>query len=74
MCNIVIVQMAEFVEFKEFKGDRVLVNIDHIIKVRPNEVGTYLYFDTAIGDQSSMSLSMLHVVESFPVVKRILQQ
>lgn len=65
--------MAEFVEFKEYRGDKVLVNIEHIIKVRPNSEGTYLYFDATTGTQGSTSLSTLHVAESYSVVRRKLQ-
>lgn len=65
--------MAEFVEFNEYKGDKVLVNIEHIIKVRPDEEGTYLYFDTVTGNQGSTSLALLHVEETYSVVKRMLQ-
>lgn len=66
--------MAEFVEFNEFKGEKMLVNIEHIIKVRPDEEGTYLYFDVVTGNNGSTSLSVLHVAESYSVVKRKLQQ
>lgn len=66
--------MAEFVEFKEYKGNKVLVNIEHIIKVRPDEEGSYLYFDVTTGNSGSTSLSLLHVVESYSAVKRKLQQ
>ena len=66
--------MADFVEFTEHKGDKVLVNIEHIIKIQPDEEGTYLYFDTTIGNQNSTTLSLLHVEESYAVVKRKLQK
>lgn len=66
--------MAEFVEFKEFKGDKVLVNIEHIIKVRPDIEGSYLFFDAVTGNSGSTSLSVLHVAESYSIVKRKLQQ
>ena len=66
--------MADFVEFTEHKGDKVLVNIEHIIKIQPDEEGTYLYFDTTIGNQNSMSPSILHVEKSYTAVKRKLQQ
>lgn len=52
----------------------MLVNIEHIIKVRPDEEGTYLYFDVVTGNNGSTSLSVLHVAESYSVVKRKLQQ
>ena len=66
--------MSEFVEFTEYQGDKVLVNIEHIIKVQPDKEGTFLYFDTATGSNNSTHLSVLHVVESYSVVKRMLQQ
>lgn len=66
--------MAEFVEFKEYRGDKVLVNIEHIIKVRPDEEGTYLYFDVATGNSNTTSLSLLHVAENYNAVKRKLQR
>lgn len=66
--------MAEFIEFKEYNGDKVLVNIEHIVKVRPDDIGTYLYFDITTGKNGSTSFSILHVEESYSVVKRKLQQ
>lgn len=66
--------MAEFVEFREVKGDKVLVNIEHIIKVRPDEEGTYLYLDVATGNNVSTAPSLLHVAEMYSVVKRKLKQ
>ncbi len=66
--------MAEFVEFKEFKGDKMLVNVEHLIKVQSDDEGTYLYFDVATGNNSSNGLFILHVAESYSVVKRKLQQ
>ncbi len=66
--------MAEFIEFEEFNGDKVLVNIEHIIKVRSAKEGTYIYFDSAIEHQGSSSLALLHITENFSSVKRKLQQ
>ncbi len=66
--------MSEFIEFNEYKGGKALVNIEHIVKVRPADDGTsYLYFDAATGSQGSTSLAVLHVAESYSVVKRKLQ-
>ena len=66
--------MAAFVEFTEYKGEKVLVNIEHVIKVRPDDDGTYIYFDAATGSQGSISLSVLHVEDSYSTVKRTLQR
>ena len=37
--------MAEFVEFTEYQGEKILVNIEHIIKVQPDKNGSYIYFN-----------------------------
>lgn len=66
--------MAEFVEFKEPDGEKVLVNIEHIVKVRPDKEGTYLYFDVTTGNNGSTGFSMLHVAETYAMVKKKLQQ
>lgn len=66
--------MAEFVEFTEYDGKKVLLNIEHVLKVRPDDKGCYIYFDVAIGNSNSSSISMLHVEETYAVVKRKLQQ
>ena len=65
--------MAEFVELTEYEGNKVLLNIEHILKVRPNEKGCYVYFDVVTGSNNSTSLSVLHLAESYVVVKRRLQ-
>ena len=66
--------MAEFIELTEYDGRKVLLNIEHILKVRPDDKGCYIYFDVAIGNGNSSSISMLHVEETYTVVKRKLQQ
>lgn len=62
--------MAEFLELTELDGDKVLLNIEHILKVCPNENGCYVFFDVAIGNDRSTNLSPLHVKENYTVVKR----
>jgi len=67
-------EMAEFIELTEYDGKKVLLNIEHILKIRPDEKGCYIYFDVATGNGNSSSISMLHVEEAYSVVKRKLQQ
>lgn len=64
--------MAEFIEFKDTKGEKVFVNVEHIIKVRPDNNGTYLYFDVISGNSSCPY--PLHVAEKYETVKRKLLQ
>lgn len=66
--------MADFIELTEYKGDKVLVNVEHIIKVRQDTEGCYLYFDVTTGNEKSTSISILHIAENYSVVKRKLQQ
>lgn len=66
--------MAEFIELTEHDGKKVLLNIEHILKVRPEDKGCYIYFDVATRNGNSSGLSMLHVEESYSVIKRKLQQ
>ncbi len=67
--------MAFFIELTEYDGKKVLLNIEHIMKVRPDEKGCYIYLAVATGSNNgSMSLAMLHVAETYSVVKRKLQQ
>ena len=65
--------MAEFIELTEYEGKKVLLNAEHILKVLPNEKGCYVYFDVVTGSNGSTSLSVLHLAESYAVVKRKLQ-
>lgn len=65
---------TEFIELTEYEGKKFLVNTVHIVKVRPDDEGAYLYFDVAIGSGGSLSLSCVHVAESYFAVKRLLQQ
>ena len=66
--------MAEFIELTEYDGKKILLNVEHIVKVRPDDKGCYIYFDVAIGNNDSTSLSLIHVNETLAVVKRKLQQ
>lgn len=67
--------MAEFIELTEYEGKKVLLNIEHILKVRPDDKGCYIYFDVATGNSNgSTSLAFVHVEETYSVVKRKLQQ
>jgi hypothetical protein len=67
--------MAEFIELTEYDGRKVLLNIEHIMKIRPDDKGCYIYFDVVTGNNSgSTSLVQLHVAESYSVIKRKLQQ
>ena len=65
---------TEFIELTEYKGKKFLINPVHIVKVRPDDEGAYVYFDVAIGSGGTLSLSSVHVAESYFAVKRILQQ
>lgn len=67
--------MAEFIELTEYDGRKVLLNIGHILKIVPDDKGCYVYFDVSTGSSSgSTSLTLLHVAESYSVIKRKLQQ
>ncbi len=66
--------MSEFVEFKEYKGDKILVNIEHIVKVLPDNENSYIYLDVVIGNNGSTSPSLIHVEESYSAIKRKLKQ
>ena len=66
--------MAEFIELTEYDGNKVLINTERILKVRPDDKGCYIYFDVATGNGNSTSLAVLHVNETYAVVKRKLQQ
>ena len=59
--------MSEFIELTERDGNRVLINTERIIKVKPDDSGCYLSFD-------SRTISGFHVEESFATIKRLLQQ
>lgn len=69
-----IKNMAEFVEFTEYDGKKVLLNVEHILKVRPDDKGSYIYFDVTTGSNNSTTPSLLHVAENYTAVKRKLQQ
>lgn len=67
--------MAEFIELTEYDGQKVLLNIEHILKIWPDDKGCYIYFGVATANsRDSTSLAVLHVEESYFVVKRKLQQ
>jgi hypothetical protein len=67
--------MAEFIELTEYDGKKVLLNTEHILKIRPDDKGCYIYFDVATGSSNgSTSLTLLHVEESYSAIKRKLQQ
>ncbi len=67
--------MAEFIELTEYDGRKVLLNIGHILKIVPDDKGSYVYFDVTTGSISgSTGLALLHVAESYSVIKRKLQQ
>lgn len=66
--------MAEFVEFTRTDGDRILLNVDHIVKVYPGKDGTYIYFDVVYGGKDSISLAKEFVTEDYSVVKKKLPQ
>lgn len=66
--------MADFVEFTDYKGERVLINPNHILKVCAEKQGCILFFAVSIGNGNSTSLYCEHVTESYAVVKKKLQQ
>ena len=66
--------MADFIELTEYEGEKVLLNVEHILKVRPDEKGCYVFFDVVTGNGNSTSLSLIHVAETYSIVKRKLQQ
>ena len=66
--------MAVFVEFKEYKRDKVFVNVEHIVNVRPGDNGAYLYFDVVTHNGDSTSMDYIHVEETYAMVKRKLTE
>ena len=66
--------MSEFIELTEIDGKKILLNVEHILKVRPDEKGCYIYFDVLNGSNGSVSPALLHVAETYAVVKKKLQQ
>lgn len=66
--------MAVFVEFKEYKRDKVFVNVEHIVNVRPSDNGANLYFDVVTSNGDSTSMEYIHVEETYAVVKRKLTE
>lgn len=64
--------MAEFIELTETKGNKILINSEHVLKVRSDDNGCFVYFDVATGNDST-SLSLVHVLESYATVKKKLQ-
>ena len=51
--------MADFIELTEINGDKVMINIDHILKVCQDKEGCYVYFDVATGNEKSTSITRL---------------
>lgn len=66
--------MVIFVEFKDYNGDKVFVNADHIIMVRPDDNGARLYFDVVTSNRDSTSMDYIHVEETYDMVKRKLDE
>lgn len=66
--------MGEFIELTDCNGERVLVNINHVIKVQPSGEGTCIFFDVLTGNNSSANIYCEHVAENYVVVKKKIQQ
>lgn len=66
--------MAVFVEFKDYNREKVFVNTDHIIMVRPDDNGARLYFDVVTSNGDSTSMDYIHVEETYAMVKRKLTE
>lgn len=65
--------MADFIELTEYKGEKVLVNTSHIVKVVPEDSGSCIFFDVAMDNNRSCYLAYLHVEESYTSLKRKLE-
>lgn len=65
--------MAEFIELTKTDGEKVLANVEHIIKVVPNEKGSIVYFDTAEGNNNGTHLSSLFIADTYATVKKKLK-
>lgn len=63
--------MAEFIELTEHHdGRKVLVNMEYIMEVRPDESGSWVYFVAVTGNgNGATSLEYLHVAESYATLK-----
>ena len=66
--------MAEFVEFTRTDGDKILLNVHHIVKIYPGKDGTYIYFDVVSGGKDSISFAREFVTEDYSVIRKKLQQ
>lgn len=63
--------MADFIELTEHHdGRKVLVNMEYIMEVRPDESGSWVYFVAVTGNgNGATSLESLHVTESYSTLK-----
>lgn len=66
--------MAEFIELRENDGEKVLVNIEHVIRVCPDEKGCYIYFDFATINGDYSHPHVMHLADKYEEVKRKIQQ
>ena len=65
--------MAEFIEVTEHaSGKKNLINVEHIMKIRPDESGSYIFFVAMSGSNGTVSPNCIHVTESYSFIKRIL--
>lgn len=62
--------MAQFLELTVYDGKKVLLNIEHILKVCPDEIGCYVFFVVVSGTNGSTSIERIHVKESYATLKR----
>jgi hypothetical protein len=65
--------MAKFIELTDFEGEKVFVNVEHIIKVRPDKDGSYIYFDQTTNNGSYLHPIPLHISESYEEIKSMMQ-
>lgn len=65
--------MAEFIDLTKTDGEKVLANVEHIIKVVSNEKGSIVYFDTAEGNNNDTHLSSLFISDNYAAVKKKLK-
>lgn len=66
--------MTDFIELTEYKGEKVLISVRHVVKLRPDDKGTIIYLDIATGNEGSASLECVYVEETYALVKRKLSE
>ena len=62
--------MAEFIELTQQSVGKVLVSVEHIVKIKSLNNGSMIYLDVPGGYGNSISIQSIHVEESYAELKR----